>query len=167
MRIRLRLLAITLTGLAFAGPGAADHWTATADPQVVQALNELAWVYGSYCQQGNPQACQALQAVQQQGGMMLNAGYDCQMQGNPQACQYYQQAYGVLAATHGQVAQAMSMGQMQQPASGMGGVNPLGATHADRMNTIQQWGQDRANWAANRSIQMDQQHQQFMQQLRN
>lgn len=166
MSISKHSLVAGLISLSLAAPVAADHWMATADPQVVQALNELVWVYGSYCQQGQPQACQAAQAVQQQGGMMLNAGYDCQVKGDPNACQFYQQAYGMLAATHGQVQQAMMMGQMQQPAPSPG-VTPLGATHADRMNAIQQWGQDRTQWSQQRSLQMDAQHQRFMETLRN
>lgn len=161
-----RLLVLAITGLAMATPAAADHWRQTADPQVVQALNELAWVYGGYCQQGMPAGCQALQAVQQDGTMMLNAGYDCRVMGNAQACGYYQQAYGVLAQSHAQVAQMLQQGAMQQPMAPAGGVNPLGATHAERMGTIAQWGQERLQWGANQSARMDANHQRFMEMIR-
>ncbi len=161
----LRLFALVITGLAMATPAAADHWRQTADPQVVQALNELSWVYGTHCQQGMPAACQALQSVQQEGMMMLNAGYDCQVMQIPQACGYYQQAYGMLAQTHAQVAQMLQQGAMPM-APAAGGVNPLGATHAERMGAIAQWGQERQQWGANQSARMDANHQRFMEMIR-
>ncbi|GGE24428.1 hypothetical protein SAMN05421774_10847 [Gemmobacter megaterium] len=156
---RAAFVAILLSATT-SGQVSADHWRQTADPQVVQALSELAMVYGTYCQMGNPQACQAHQAVQQEGLAMLNAGYDCQVQGNQQACAYYQNAYGQLVNTYQQV-----QGMVQQPMAP--GVNPLGATHGERMGAIQQWGQDRMQWGQDRMRQMDADHERFMQTLRN
>ena len=69
--------AAALTALA-AGPAEADHYLATADPQVVRATEEMAYVYGGLCQQGDPQACQSLQYIQGRGGAVLSAGHDCQ-----------------------------------------------------------------------------------------
>lgn len=145
-------------------PAAADHWMATADPQVVQALNDLSSVYGSYCQQGNPQACNMVGAIQQHAGQMLNAGYDCQVQGNQQACAWYQHYYQVLSQTYVGTQQAIAQSRMAMPPAT--GVNPLGATHQQRMQNIQQWGQDRLQWGQQQSQMMDQRHQQFMQTLR-
>ena len=160
-----RYAAALALAMSFPVSSAADHWMQTADPQVVMALNQLAMSYAQHCQMGNPQACQAYQSVQQQGAAMLNAGYDCQVAGNPQACAYYQHAYGQLATAWQQVQQAMTMGAMQQPMAPSGG-NPLGATHQERMGAIQQWGQERMQWGQQRMDQMEQNHQRFMQTLR-
>ncbi|MDO9526761.1 MAG: hypothetical protein Q7J57_14690 [Gemmobacter sp.] len=161
--------ALTLIALASVPFRAgADHWRQTADPQVVQALNELVQIHGGLCQQGNPQACQMLQSVQSHGSMMLNAGYDCQTQGNAQACAWYQQAYAMLSQTYAQTQQAMMQGQFSAAQTGAqyGGGQMPGSTHEDRMRQIQNWGQERLQWGADSSARMDRQHQQFMQTLR-
>jgi hypothetical protein len=179
-------LAAALIALSCAAPAAADHWRQTADPQVVQALEQLVQVYGGFCQQGNQQACQMAQTVQGYGIAMLNAGYDCQMQGNQQACAYYQNAYGMLSQTYAETARAMGQfggmqpgqggqppqygvpqGQWGMPQPGAGGVNPLGQTHEERMQAIQNWGNDRTQWHQNRMQQMDRSHEAFMNTLRN
>lgn len=145
-------------------PAAADHWMQTADPQVIQALNELSQVYGSYCQQGNPQACQMVSSIQAHAGQMLNAGYDCQVRRNQQACAWYQQYYQQLSQTYASTQQAMAQAQLTPPATG---VNPMGATHEQRMQNIQQWGQDRLQWGQQSSAALDRSHAEFMQRLRN
>ena len=137
----------------------------TADPQVVQALNELAMVYGNACQSGNQQACWMAQNVQSQGGMMLNAGYECQVNGNPQACAFYQNAYAQLSQAYAATQQAMTQGQKQQPAPGYGG--QMGTTHAERMQQIQNWGQERLQWGQQQQQMMDRNHERFMETLRN
>lgn len=163
---RTRCVAATFSIAVLLPAGArADHWRQTADPQVVQALTHLAAIYGQYCQAGNPQACQAYQAVQREGAAMLNAGYDCRVAGNHQACAYYQSAYQRLTGTYRQVQQMVSMGSMQRPMA-PSGVNPLGSSHQERMGTIQRWGQERMQWGQQRMQQMDQSHQRFMQTLR-
>jgi len=158
------LFALAAMSAVLAPPAYADHWMQTADPQVVQALNELAYVYGSYCQQGNPQACQMVQSIQQHGGQMLNAGYDCQVNRNQQACAWYQTSYQMLSQTYAQTQQALAQAQMQAPAGG--GMNPLGNTHEQRMQSIHQWGQDRLQWGQQQGQMMDQRHEQFMRTLR-
>lgn len=163
MKTRLLLAAAAVSG-ALAHDAHADHWMQTADPQVVQALNELAQVYGSYCQQGNPQACEMVSAIQQHGGQMLNAGYECQINRNPQACNWYQTYYQMLSQTYAQTRQALMQAQMAPPAPA--GANPLGDTHEQRMQAIQQWGQERLQWGQQQSQIMDQRHEQFMRTLR-
>jgi hypothetical protein len=148
-----------------ATPAAADHWKQTADPQVVQALNELLSVYGGYCQQGNPQACAMMQSVQSHGMQMLNASYDCKAQGNQQACNWYGQAYQALSSTYSQMQTAMNQGQFA--AAPRTDPNPLGSTHQERMQSIQQWGQERLQWGADHSKAMDDNHAKFMERLRN
>lgn len=153
--------------LALAGTCAtavhADHWRQTADPQVVQALNELMQVYGYYCSNGDQYACNSANNVYQSGLAMLNAGYDCQVQGNSQACQYYQGAYSDLSTAYGQINQTIPQ---QQYSDLMNSGNPLGATHADRMDNIATWGQDRLDWGATQGAISDTNHDAFMQTLR-
>ncbi len=163
-RTRCAAAAFCLAALFPVG-ASADHWRQTADPQVVQALTHLSAIYGQYCQAGNPQACQAYQAVQQEGTAMLNAGYDCRVGGNQQACTYYHQAYQRLSNTYQQVQQMVAMGSMRQPMAPSGG-NPMGSTHQERMGAIHRWGQERTQWSQQRMQQMDQSHQRFMQTLR-
>lgn len=160
--MRQGVIAATVMSAALALPASADHWMQTADPNVVQALNELVLVYGGYCQQGNPQACQMVQSVQAHGGAMLNAGYECQVSGNQQACAYYRQAYGMLEQTYMQTTAALRHGQIVR----YGGGNPLGATHAERMQAIQNWGQERLQWGQRQSDMMDRSHESFMRTLR-
>lgn len=162
--------SLAVAVILFAGsltPAVGQNWAQTADPQVVQALNELVQVYGGYCQQGNPQACQMVQEVQNHGGAMMNAGYDCQAMGNQQACAWYRNAYAMLEQTYAQTVYALQQGQLAQPGGGGGGVNPLGATHEDRMLAIQNWGQERLQWGQDRSNMMEQSHENFMNTLRN
>ena len=158
----LRLVAATALAAGLSAPAAADHWMQTADPQVVQALNEMIQVYGSGCQMGNPQACQMMQIIQQQGGTMLNAGYECQMNGNPQACQFYQYSYNSLEQAYYATHQAMTQGQLAPVQPGYSG-----STHAQRMQEIHNWGQQRLQWGRQQQQMMDQNHQQFLEYLRN
>lgn len=159
----MRALFIAALALTLAAPAArANHWMQTADPQVLQALNELVMVYGNACQMGNPQACQVTQSIQQSGSMMLNAGYECQVNGNPQACQFYNHAYGQLEQTYMATQQAMMAGQVQAAPQGYG----TGTTHAQRMQQIHNWGQQRLEWGRQQQQMMDNNHQQFLEYLR-
>lgn len=161
MRVRVTLASI-LVAIASCSPTLADHWTQTADPQVLQALGELTGLYGSYCQQGNPAACQMMDAVQQHGSQMLNAGYECQMNGNQQACYFYNSAYQSLEQAYVNAQQSLMQGQYQHPPS----YYDDGTTHAQRMEQIHSWGQQRLDWGAQHSQMMDQSHERFMQTLR-
>lgn len=161
-----RTLAAAVLGAAVAAgtPARADHFMATADPAVVQGINEIVMLYGQACRIGYGDACQMAQMAQQQGYAMLNAGYDCQLRGIPQACGYYRQTYATMSNQLGQLRQAQTGGMIGQ-ASGAG-VDPLGATHQERMSTIEAWGQSRLQWGQQQSQLMDQRHDAFMETLR-
>ncbi|MEM1161563.1 MAG: hypothetical protein AAGJ28_11560 [Pseudomonadota bacterium] len=139
----------------------ADHYLATADPQVVQAINELMYAYGGACQMGNPQACNLVNLMQQEAGNMLSAGYECQTAGNQQACQYYQSAYQQLSQVYNYTQQALAAGQMQQAPS----YNQ--STHAQRMQQIHNWGQQRLQYGRQSMQLMEQRQKQFLQNLNN
>lgn len=158
-----KIVALVFLSLVPGTATANNHWMQSADPQVLQALNELMMVYGSACQTGNPQACQMVQNVQHQGGMMLNAGHECRVNGNPQACQFYQYSYGQLEQAYAATQQAMMQGRFQAPQPGYSD----GTTHAQRMQQIQNWGQQRLEWGRQQQQMVDQNHQQFMDYLRN
>ncbi|TFL18253.1 hypothetical protein [Jannaschia formosa] len=166
-----RFLALALAALAAAGPkpAAADHYMQTADPQVVQAIQEIVWALGQGCNAGNAGACQAIPMAQQQAHMMLSAGYDCRMQNDPQACQFYQANLQQLQQSYQQVAQAMQTGALMQPQGGMGGggaMPGMGSTHEERMQQIHNWGQQRLEWGRQNQTIMDNSHQRFLETLR-
>lgn len=156
-------IALALALLAAPMAARANHWMQTADPQVLQALNELMMVYGNACQMGNPQACQVTQAIQQSGAMMLNAGHQCRTTGDPQACQFYNYAYGQLEQTYMATQQAMMAGQVQAAPQGYG----AGTTHAQRMQQIHNWGQQRLDIGRQNQQILDNNHARFMEYLRN
>ena len=153
--------AAAAISLGIAGAAYSEDYMQTADPQVVQALNDMIQVYGGLCQQGNPQGCNMMQYIQQTGGQMLRAGNDCQVNGSQQACQFYQQAYRTLEQAYYETEAAVNRGQFssQQP-----GYSAL--AHQQRMQEIDKWGQQRLQWGQNQSNMMDQRHQQFLEYLR-
>ena len=159
--MRAKVIAALFAVIASGSTVGANHWMQTADPQVVQALNELVSVYGSACQYGNQQACQMANLVQQQGAVMLNAGYECQANGNPQACQFYQYSYGQLEQAYYATQQAINQGRFQAQQPGYDS-----STHAQRMQQIHNWGQQRLEWGRQQQSIMDQNHQQFMDYIR-
>jgi hypothetical protein len=162
LKIKLAF-AFASTVVTFGSPTLADHWMQTADPVVVQALNEVAQVYGYYCNQGDQNACQLANNVYQSGTAMLMAGYDCQMQGMQDACQYYNAAFGELSMVYGQITQTMPQQQYQDVLSGG---NVLGATHDERMGNIAAWGQERIEWGITQSGIADANHDAFIAQIR-
>ena len=158
-----RILGAFAVAFGLSGPVAADHYYATADPQVVQAINEIITVLGQGCNMGNGPACNAIPMFQQQAHMMLSAGYDCRM-GNQQACGFYQQNLWQLRDAHTQVQYAANQGRLMQqygqPTDGMG------LTHEQRMQQIHNFGaQNTANFNA-RMQQMDTNHQKFIEMIR-
>lgn len=159
--IRRLSAAATAALLTIAPPALSNHWMQTADPQVLQAIDEMVAVYGSSCQMGNPQGCQALQYIQQTAGTMLDAGYQCQTMSNAQACAYYQQAYSVLEQAYIATSQAVMQGQMMNAQPGYSA-----QSHAQRMNEIHQWGQQSLAIGRQNQQILDQRHDQFMEYLR-
>ena len=141
----------------------ANHYMQTADPQVVQAINEIIFALGQGCSAGNMNACNMVPLAQEQAHAMLVAGYDCQAQGNPQACQFYQQNLWQLQEAYQQVAYAAQTGLLYQPSGGgQAGANPLGQTHAQRMQIIDICGQQRLEYGRQSHQLLDQRHEQFM-----
>ena len=142
----------------------AEHYYQTADPQVLQAINEIITVVGQACNMGNPRACNAIPMMQQQAHFMLSAGYDCQVGGNMQACQFYQQNLYQLQAAYQQTSMALQSGRLMQNYGGGG--SGMGMSHAERMQQIHNWGQQRLEYGRQVSSQMDSSHQQFLEMIR-
>lgn len=153
-----RFILSTFLAAGLASQAPADHYMQSADPGVVSLINQVVAMYQQACQFGNPTGCQLAEMAMSDGHYLLNAGYDCQY-GNQAACNYYQQGVWSLQTY------AAQMQQAQLGGGGMG--NPLGATHAERMQNIHNWGQSRMAWGQQQSQMMDQRHQQFMESLRN
>ncbi|MEO0803851.1 MAG: hypothetical protein AAFY57_16465 [Cyanobacteria bacterium J06642_2] len=158
-----RLWLALLCTMGLTGVAKADHYYATADPQVVQAIDEIIMVLGQGCNVGNAPACNAIPLAQQQAHLMLSAGYECNL-GNQQACGFYQQNLSQLSDAYQQLSIAVQQGRMTspygQPTAGMG------LTHAERMQAIHNFGvQNRINFN-NRMATMDANHQQFLEYLR-
>ena len=154
--MRVIAMSIVLSALAI-GPTKANHYMQNADPGVVGAFQQLLQVYGSACQSGNGQACTVYRALDQEAAATLNAGYNCQM-GDQQACSYYQYAVGQLQMAYAQTQQALAAAQQ----SGGG----MGLSHEQRMQQIQAWGAQRNQAFQQRMQRMDQNHQSFIEMIR-
>lgn len=139
----------------------ADHYMRTADPQIVQAVNEIIYALGEGCNAGNMTACNAIPQAQQHAHIMLSAGYDCQMQNNPAACQFYQQNIYMLQNVYQHVAAAAQSGALYQPLQAPGG-GGIGATHEERMAQIDRWGQSRLDYGRESQAALDRSHDWFM-----
>jgi hypothetical protein len=118
----------------------------------------MSMAYGGACQMGDQQACAAFRYIQDISGFLMYTNEYC-VQGVQQACIDFQQAYGQLDYDYGQFS---AYYQPQAPMPQGGTVNPLGATHEERMQNIQNWGaQMQAQGAANSAL-LDQRHADFM-----
>lgn len=162
--IRKHLTAAAMACAVAGAPASAmaDHYMASADPQVVQAITEIIQVLGQACNMGNGQACNAIPLAQQQAHVMLSAGYDCQRR-NQQACAFYQQNLWQLQAAYQQTAMAVQSGALMQNRGGGAG---MGLTHEERMQQIHAMGQASLDYGRQVSDSMDRSHQQFMEYLR-
>ena len=160
----------TIAALAFAvvaaqgSPAKADHYLSSADPTVVAGFQQLLQVYGNACQLGNPQSCSVYQLLDGEAIQTLSAGYDCQ-QGDQQACDYYNYSVGELNQIYTQTTQALQSGSGGNVGGGFGG-NPLGSTHQQRLQQIQNWGQQRLDWGRQQSAIQQQNHDSFLERLR-
>ncbi len=130
------------------------------DPQLYSMLEQMISYVSYGCQMGNPQACANVQLMQVEAQNLIQAGQYCMQTGDQNACGYYQN--GVVQA---QMAYSQMAGQMQPPPA-YDPTNPLGATHEERMQAIQQFGQTNTQNFNNRMQQMDRNHQQFLDYLR-
>lgn len=134
---------------------------AGVDPQLYSMLEQMISYVSWGCQTGNPQACANLQPMQAEAQYLLQAGQYCMQTGNPNACGYYQNGVMQAQMAYGQMAAQM------QPTPAYDPNNPLGPTHADRMQAIRDFGD--ANTAAfnQRMQQMEQSNAQFLDYIRN
>lgn len=157
-----RLFAALACAIGLSGPGQAQNYMSSADPMVVQAINEIIYVYQLYCNAGEMQACNTLPMIEQGAQETLALGQNCQM-GDQAACSTYQEHLWELQGAHSQA--MVSYNQLQAAQSG-GQSGDMGLTHEQRMQQLQQWGaQNQANHDY-RMQQMDQSHQQFIEMLR-
>lgn len=154
---------ICAAALSIAATGAsANHYMQTADPVVMQQINEIITVLGQGCTMGNAGACNAIPIAQQQAHMMLSAGYDCLTQGNMQACNFYRQNVFQLQQSYDQVAMAYNNGTLFQNTGAAGAT----MSHAERMQQIHNWGQQRLEFGRQSQALLDNNHAQFMEMLR-
>lgn len=152
-------LARGLAAALILAPGLA----AAQDPMM--AANQMIMSFQPACQMGDPNACGAIEYVMGLAQTIGMAGPACQA-GNPDACAAYQQAYGQLGSDYSQWAQVNMGGGMAPTAAPIDPNydpnNVLGATHADRMAAIAQFGADSTRSYNDRMTQMDQQQSQFL-----
>ncbi len=156
----MRAIGLSLVLAAgLASPAAAQQWTQGTDPQVASAFNQMIGTYGYYCQAGNPQACQAVNYLQQQANLMMQSGYQCQM-GDQQACNAYNQGYMQLSQDWQSFQMEVAQTNQQVP------YGYDGMTHEQRMQAIHDFGvQNRQNWEAQQQLN-DANHQRFLEMLR-
>lgn len=148
--------AIPLAALLTVASPAAEAQMAGVDPQLYTMLEQMISYTYMGCQMGNQMACSNAQAMQMEAQYLLQAGQYCMQTGDPNACGYYQNG-----AMQAQMAYTQMAGQMQ-PAPAYDPNNPLGPTHQDRMNAIQQFGQTNTQNFNDRMEQMDRNQSQFL-----
>ncbi|MDQ2094046.1 hypothetical protein [Rhodalgimonas zhirmunskyi] len=135
------------------------------DPQLYGMVSQIVMTLGNACNMGNGQACQLAQMAQQEAQVVFQAGYQCQMTGDPNACGFYQQNAMQIGQIYQQIQMAQMQGQFNQPIPGATGPG-MGLTHEQRMQQIQQMGQQSTqNWRDNGRL-MDKRHQDFLNTLR-
>ena len=159
----MKLRAFAVAAAVFAAPVSnANHYMQTADPYVLQQISDIMWALGASCQMGNPQACNMMPLVQTEAHAMLNAGFECQMNGIQSACAHYNHAYGQLQQGYQQMQAAVQAGRF----NGGGGGGYAQSTHAERMQQIHNWGQQRLQWGQQQMQRSEANHQQFLEMLR-
>lgn len=153
-----------LVGLAFAavatGAQAQNFTPMQNDQLLLQAINTMAYTLGGNCQSGIQASCQAYNYIMNNAGSMSQASDAC-LQGNQQGCQYYVMYYRQMETDYNTFTQSMQSSGGGQYA-GTGGVNPLGETHQDRMNAIQNFGAQNTQNYQQRMDQMDRNQQSWM-----
>lgn len=158
------LTALMLTTMAASSASAQGFMGMQNDPALIQAVNQMAMTLGNACQMGDQASCQNYNYIMQNANAMMGASNACQG-GDQMACNYYGQYYQQMDYDYGVFSQQFSAGMAAVPPGG--GVNPLGATHQDRMDAIQNFGaQNTQNWQTHMN-QMEQNHQTFMNQIGN
>lgn len=158
-----RLLLGIAAAACLTTQASAQDYISAADPQVVQALNEIVMALNNGCASGNVGACQAAQYAQTGAQFMLTHSYQCQYDGNQQACGQYRQDMVELRTSYAQVQQAHMSGTLYQPTAPAGG---MGLSHADRMQQIHDMGVANTRRFNQRIATMDARHNAFLDMIR-
>jgi hypothetical protein len=142
------------------------------DPRVLGPLQVLFQAAAGQCQAGNPVACQQAQQLQQAGMQLTQAQGACQM-GNQQACMVFQNGAQQIVGAYQQLQMQQ---QMQGGMAGVPGGGPAPSQgystqqmqfdHQQRMQQQQQQFQQHQQMMRQQQQLNDQNHQRFMQQLR-
>jgi hypothetical protein len=162
----LKGIALCLPAFFAGSLAEAQNYDVRNDYQVWGAIQQMSQGFGTGCQMGDQNGCQAYQYVQDMAGYLIATNDACVYQGQQQACQYFQQAYYQLDNDFGMYSQSYAP-QVQAMMGGGGQMyDPMGATHEERMANINNWGQQMLAQGAANSALLDQRHEQFMQTLR-
>lgn len=154
----MRNLILGLTAaMGLALPAKSDHYLATADPQMVQAISMLIGLYEQQCMIGNQAGCQGLPQAQAEGWAILDAGYRCQ-NGDPSGCQMYEYGVQMIGGVMYQIQQQQLMSMAQFAGNGGGGA----MSHYDRMQQIHNWGQTRLAIGQQNMDTMQSSHESFL-----
>jgi hypothetical protein len=171
MTPRLAALALVLALPAAGAQAFHDFQGMQADQGLLQAIDQMAQTLGYGCQaMGVMEACNGYDMLMTTANRMAWASDAC-LQGNPQACQGYAQDLSFMAASYQSMTNAAGMaagggagGMVGTP--GYDPMNPLGATHDDRMNAIAGFGAAATGAYQDRSAQSDIAHNQFLDMIR-
>jgi len=135
------------------------------DPQLVMMMEQMISAVWMNCQMGDQASCYNAQGMQQYGQQIIAAGQYCMQTNDMNACGFYQQ--GVYSVQNAYMQMAQGYGGQLPATPGYDPNNPLGATHADRMQNISDWGAaNTANWQAQQA-QNDAAHNAFIDSIRN
>jgi hypothetical protein len=125
------------------------------DQQLNFALQDMLNSFGYACQNmGDPNACSSFNYVQSAANYMVGASNAC-LQGNQDGCNAYATAYQDMSATYASYSQAVYGNQMPDTTAGVAPIDPLGATHDDRMAAISNFGAANTEAFNNRMAAMD------------
>jgi hypothetical protein len=148
-----------LTGL----PATAQQFQSMQyDQQLNFALQDMLNSFGYACQNvGDPNACAGFNYVQQAANYMVGASNAC-LQGNQDGCNAYAIAYQDMSSTYQSYSQAYYGNQTPDMTGGVAPIDPLGATHEDRMAAISNFGAANTDLFNGRMEAMDTNQAQFL-----
>lgn len=158
-------LCVAFSGLATTA--VAQNYEVRNDVQLWSAVEQMSAGLGTGCQLGDQTGCQGYQYVQNVAGYLVATNDACLYQNDQQACQFFQQAYNDLDVNYGHYLQGYAP-QLQAAMAGNNQqlYNPMGATHQERMNNINNWGQQMLANGQAHSQMMEDNHQEFLRTIR-
>jgi hypothetical protein len=125
------------------------------DQQLNFALQDMLNSFGYACQNmGDQNACAGFNYVQQAANYMVGASNAC-LQGNQDGCNAYAITYQDMSTTYQSYSQAYYGNQTPDITAGVAAIDPLGATHDDRMAAISNFGAANTEAFNNRMATMD------------